>query len=345
VKHTIFQFIILGVAIAPRLTSQQIPIQNVQGLTNELTLRPIMGSSFIPSRTAVVNSLGQIDGAVGSYEDCVHVDGTSGPCSSNSVLFIDAEVPSGQINGQNTTFSLMQSPSPPSSLNLFRDGVHMEISTDYTVAGNTITFLPASVPQPGDQLVVYYRSGTINGASSGTSKTAPTSNSIMLKLLQEQANVDVSEAEDHVITPQGSDHHVLGSAPLREARSIDLLRSLADNPDDRMLDRTRRPPRSSEQHSRVAKAMRSEYQDTADNGDSSDDDQTLPQLRPTTSIFKTNRARNELDSDANDDDSVDVGEDQPNAAQQESLPPSVSWKALLRNANPVNLIRNAGMRP
>ena len=76
-------------------------ISDITGLTTELNIRPIKGTGYVPGRTAIINSAGEIDGATGNLDDCVHVDGSSGACGSDSstsnVAFADAEVPTGTV--------------------------------------------------------------------------------------------------------------------------------------------------------------------------------------------------------------------------------------------------------
>jgi len=70
---------------------------------------------------------------------------------------IDGETPSGSVNGANTTFTLSQAPSPNTSLLLARNGVLMTLNADFTLNGQTVTFLTGSIPQPGDVLTAWYR--------------------------------------------------------------------------------------------------------------------------------------------------------------------------------------------
>ncbi len=75
---------------------------------------------------------------------------------STTTPTIAAEVPSGTMDGVNTTFVLSAAPIPNSQL-IFRNGLCLfPASGDYTLAGNTITFTAAAVPQPGDNLVAVY---------------------------------------------------------------------------------------------------------------------------------------------------------------------------------------------
>ncbi len=134
-----------------------ISIADVTGLQSALNVRPPEGTSFGISRSAVIDATGAIDGAAGNLSDCLHVDGTSGPCSSTSVTFIDGEVPSGTINGSNTIFTLANIPNPAISLALFRNGLLLTQGGDYTLSSNAITFLAGAVPQTNDVLAAFYR--------------------------------------------------------------------------------------------------------------------------------------------------------------------------------------------
>jgi hypothetical protein len=150
-----------GTVVGPAPVTTLIPISGVTGLQNELTIRPQEGVGFTLGRAAVINTSGQIDGATGNLSDCVRVDGSSGPCGSGSggllPSFSDDETPAGGINGSNATFTLAFAPSPMGSLELYLNGLLMNQVTDYTLSGNTISFLTASTPQSGDLLVASYR--------------------------------------------------------------------------------------------------------------------------------------------------------------------------------------------
>ena len=56
------------------------------------------------------------------------------------VGFVDQETPSGAINGVNAAYTLSQSPSPSSSLVVYRNGVRLTAGVDYTAVGQAITF-------------------------------------------------------------------------------------------------------------------------------------------------------------------------------------------------------------
>lgn len=141
-----------------------ITIGDVTGLQSALNVRPPEGTSFGISRSAVIDATGAIDAATGNLSDCLHVDGTSGPCASISTTFIDGEVPAGTINGTNAAFTLANVPNPPASVALFRNGLLLTQGGDYTLSSNALTFQTGAVPQPNDVLLASYRlSVTIPG--------------------------------------------------------------------------------------------------------------------------------------------------------------------------------------
>jgi len=138
-----------------------ISIADVTGLQAALNLYALIGTTFAPSRTAIIDATGAIDGAAGTLSDCMHVDGTSAPCGSSgsggSATFVDAETPGGAINGANASFTLANAPNPAASLTLFLNGLLQDQGVDYTLAANMITFETGAKPQTGDILVASYR--------------------------------------------------------------------------------------------------------------------------------------------------------------------------------------------
>ena len=132
---------------------------DVTGLVADLTARAVKGPGFSNGRTAVINDTGQVEGAVGTATDCIHVDGTSGPCGTggSTVNFVDGESPAGVVDGSNVTFTLVSVPLPSTSLHLFRNGILQKLSFDYTFSGSTIVFVAGATPQPGDTILAHYR--------------------------------------------------------------------------------------------------------------------------------------------------------------------------------------------
>ncbi len=144
----------------PPVTSSPIAIGDVTGLSNALAVRAQEGVGFAIGRAAIINEAGQIDGAAGNAGDCVHVDGSTGACGGGGGLatsYSDSETPGGAVNGSNTAFTLVNTPSPAASLDLYVNGLLMTQGTDYTLTANTISFFLHSTPQTGDLIVASYR--------------------------------------------------------------------------------------------------------------------------------------------------------------------------------------------
>jgi hypothetical protein len=88
-------------------------------------------------------------------------------------VFVDGETPGGTINGSNRSFTLANSPSPATSLDLYRNGLVQSVGVDYTIAGNTITFLQVAMPQSGDLLQAFYRAAGIGQAANFSDNESP----------------------------------------------------------------------------------------------------------------------------------------------------------------------------
>jgi hypothetical protein len=142
---------------------ENIGIPDVTGLAAALSLRPTMGAGYTNSRAAVIDASGALNGATGNLTDCLHVDGTSGPCGGGSgdgqgtMSFVDGETPSGAANGVNPSFGLAGVPTPSTSLSLYRNGLLLRQGLDFSVSNNTVTFVPSALPQPNDVLTASYR--------------------------------------------------------------------------------------------------------------------------------------------------------------------------------------------
>ena len=152
-----------GTVVSPQTTVQ---ITDVVGLANQLAMRPMIGAAFADSRAAVIDAIGAIDAVAGNPSDCVHVDGTSGSCggSGSTNVFVDGETPSGTLNGSNTQFTLANTPVASTSVSIWRNGLFQRYGVDFSVSGNTITFL-GTPPQAGDVLRTSYRTGSVSGVN------------------------------------------------------------------------------------------------------------------------------------------------------------------------------------
>ncbi|MGA7235773.1 MAG: hypothetical protein WBY44_08840 [Bryobacteraceae bacterium] len=149
-------------------TTAAISESQVTGLIADLGARPIKGPALAAGRTAIVDASGLIESATGNATDCVHVDGSSGPCGGGTPTFVDGDLPSGIVDGNNATFALAAVPAPATSLSVYRNGVLQKVSADYTAAGNSIQFVAASTPQPGDTLLASYRTADSSGGVTST---------------------------------------------------------------------------------------------------------------------------------------------------------------------------------
>jgi hypothetical protein len=220
------------VGVPPPITTQ-VMISDVSGLFTELNGRPMRGVGYAPARSAVINSSGQLDAASGNLSDCLHVDGSSGPCGSGggtSVAYADAETPSGLVNSINTTFTLNLVPAPTASLAFFRNGVLMKQGADYTLSGNSVVFYTASAPQTGDLLTAAYRysssvtvqsgivyadgetpSGPVNGVNAAFSLNLAPSPPASLALYR-----------NGILMKQGADYTVSGSVVTFYAASLPM---------------------------------------------------------------------------------------------------------------------------
>jgi hypothetical protein len=136
----------------------------VTGLLADLGTRTVKGPGFTAGRAAVIDSSGAVESALGTLSDCVHVDGSSGPCGGGAPAFIDGEVPAGIVDGSNGTFTLSAIPNPVGSVSVYRNGILMKTGFDYLLTGNTVQFVAGAIPQGGDTMLVSYRT---DGSGSG----------------------------------------------------------------------------------------------------------------------------------------------------------------------------------
>jgi len=124
--------------LSSTLTSNSNSITSLTGMVNTLNAQVSNLSNTVATLTSTVNTL-------------------SNGQSANSAVFVDSETPSGTANGVNATFTLANTPSPSSSLELYRNGILQMPGIDYTLSGNSITFLSHSLPQANDILQAFYR--------------------------------------------------------------------------------------------------------------------------------------------------------------------------------------------
>lgn len=63
-------------------------------------------------------------------------------------------IPSGTVNGINLIFTFVSFPSDHTAAAIYRNGILLSETDDYTVSGTTVTFVTA--PKSGDHLFAYY---------------------------------------------------------------------------------------------------------------------------------------------------------------------------------------------
>jgi hypothetical protein len=71
---------------------------------------------------------------------------------------VDFEIPTGNVDGVTNSFTLANTPNPAASLKVYRNGLRLRGGgVDFTLSSRTINFVPAAIPQVGDQFFVEYR--------------------------------------------------------------------------------------------------------------------------------------------------------------------------------------------
>jgi hypothetical protein len=160
---------VLG-AVSDPSSDTQVQESDVVGLVGDLGARPLKGPGYGTGRVAYVNPSGAIETVTGTPSDCVHVDGSSGPCGGAQPNFVDSDALAGVVDGVNTTFALSGVPSPAASLTVYRNGILQKSGQDFTLSGNQILFAAAAAPQPGDTLAASYR---VAGGATGTPQLFP----------------------------------------------------------------------------------------------------------------------------------------------------------------------------
>lgn len=180
----------------------------VNGMTSTISGLSTTVASNSSSLTSLTNNVGSVSGTVSGLSTSLTnltntVNGLTATVntlttSGSSAVFVDSQSPSGAIDGNNTVFNLASSPSPVSSLALYRNGLLQASGVDYTLSGAVVTFLSGSTPKPSDVLQVFYRvpgagtsntmvdaelpSGTINGTNLAFTLANAPNPSVSLKL-------------------------------------------------------------------------------------------------------------------------------------------------------------------
>jgi hypothetical protein len=143
-------------------TSSGISIGQVTGLSSYLNALSTSLNTVTSSFSGFNTTLAGLGTSVSNLTATVNniVNNASPGSASGTPGFIDNEVPFGTIDGNNTAFSLSNSPNPSTSLMIFINGVLQTNGADYSLASNRITFASTSKPHTGDVLQASYRIGT-----------------------------------------------------------------------------------------------------------------------------------------------------------------------------------------
>ena len=112
--RSIFLTVLLGVyVVQSRAVAQTQDALNVE-----------RGTSYVPSRTAVINQSGSLDGAQGHLEDCVMVSGYAVRCGVQT-----GDSLQGTPDGANRNFTVSARPDAE-TLQVFRNGILMSAPND-----------------------------------------------------------------------------------------------------------------------------------------------------------------------------------------------------------------------
>ena len=112
--------------------------------------------------------------------------------SLTSEIVINNEIPAGSINGSNKTFLISHLADPEASLEIFLNGVFQVLDIDYTISGDTLTFITA--PFKKSILKVNYRYVDADRLYVSISEI------VGAGLLAEKNTVDTSDIDDDAIT-------------------------------------------------------------------------------------------------------------------------------------------------
>ena len=122
-----------------------VSVADVAGLDAVLADRPVKGPGWLAHRAVVADVNGKLAAASGALNDCVKVDGSAGPCGAGggggAPGTYAANVRPTRVS--EVIWTLPDAPSPASSVICAVNGLRHTYGVDYTVAGNTITWVAA----------------------------------------------------------------------------------------------------------------------------------------------------------------------------------------------------------
>jgi hypothetical protein len=142
--------------LSSNITTLTGQISNVYNQLAGLTSNSTINSTSISGLQSTVNVLSAQLNSLSQALTSSTANSSTG--ATAAITFVDSEIPGGNMNGTNMTFSLAAAPNPASSLKLFKNGLLLLQSSDYALNGTTITFVSTAIaPQAGDSLLAFYR--------------------------------------------------------------------------------------------------------------------------------------------------------------------------------------------
>ena len=124
------------------------PLAIANGGTNNASLAVTAGGTLYTDGTKVVNV------GAGTSGQFLKSNGASAPTWASPTVNFAQEIPTGTVNGSNTSFTLAHTPASTASVEIRLDGIVLLQTTDYTQSGATITFVTA--PSTGQVVSAYY---------------------------------------------------------------------------------------------------------------------------------------------------------------------------------------------
>lgn len=141
----------------------QITISQVVGLTSDLNAINGSLASLTSTANGINSAVTTLTASLASLTTLVN--GLAAGGGTTNVAFVDAEAPSGTVNGSNTVFTLANTPVSATALDVYVNGLLLSNGVDYSLSGKTLTFGITSIPQSGDTLRVYYRMASSGGTT------------------------------------------------------------------------------------------------------------------------------------------------------------------------------------
>lgn len=103
------------------------------------------------------------------------------------------EVPIGVVDGHNGTFTLSAGPLPGNPVRVFDNGVEEDVH-EYQVKGRSLTFVPTSIPQPGDVIDVFYAKQVPSISQPGAATVASqASDEITRQLVHQEVKKEIAQ--------------------------------------------------------------------------------------------------------------------------------------------------------